>query len=279
MENYFGMEIPEISAILKDPKICDFIGRTLSEVLRHLHIHSPDYVTATILEMAGKRGYEAEANEVLQKKGVQSRLAHTLDDRARIMFHQIRQHVKGKSVLDIGCGDGRLAKMLADDNLDVTAIDVYEHPNVLTTGLDFHEFEQGEDIPLDSHYDTTLLLTVLHHSSDPLHTLREARRLTKDRLIIIESVYGITNDSYYGSLTPEEQRMVNVFFDHFYNWIIHYSKDPDKKVNIPFNFRTPKQWHKIFEHCGFNVVEERDLGIDQPSVPEHHRFYALDISR
>ncbi|UCE65493.1 MAG: hypothetical protein JSU85_11560, partial [Candidatus Zixiibacteriota bacterium] len=58
-------------------------------------------------------------------------------------------------------------------------------------------------------FDNTLLLTVMHHSSYPLHTLIEAKNKTKNGgiIIVIESVYGIDENSDFGRLGHENQRL------------------------------------------------------------------------
>jgi hypothetical protein len=87
-------------------------------------------------------------------------------------------------------------------------------------------------------------------------------RVTKKggRVIVIESVYGVDGKELpevigekiknYLSLSPEQQRKVNIFFDHFYNRVLHYSKDAKTKVNMPSNFKTLGNWEKIFVENG-----------------------------
>ena len=155
-------------------------------------------------------------------------------------------------------------------------VDVYEHGNIANVDLPFGLIKQNKQIPfLHDMFDTTLLLTVLHHSDEPLQVLEEARRVTKQggRVIVLESVYGV---DAYGDLTIEEQRLVNIFFDHFYNRIIHYNEFEENKVNVPFNFRTPEQWNELFEQNGFKVVSTTHLGFDQQCVPEYHTLHVLE---
>ena len=174
--------------------------------------------------------------------------------------------------MDLGCGDGKVGELLSKQNLEVTLADIYEHEHVNSTGLRFLE-----KVPLGEKYDLTLLLTVLHHSEDPLITLKEAKKLTKKsgRIIVIESVYGVEIGDF-GKLSSEQQRLTNVFFDHFYNRVIHYSDDPNKKVSVPFNFQTPTEWKKTFEDVGLVQIGFEELGIDQPIVPEYHTLHVLE---
>ena len=106
--------------------------------------------------------------------------------------------------------------------------------------------------------------------------LREARRVTNSegRIIVLESVYGVKS---YGNLNNEHQRLVNIFFDHFYNRIIHYSNFKENKVNVPFNFRTPEYWNSIFKKEKLTVKKTIHLRFDQPVVPEYHTLHILKI--
>lgn len=89
-------------------------------------------------------------------------------------------------ILDVGCGDGRLAATLARLRPDVTVhgVDVLVRPDaaIPVDGFD------GDRIPAgDGSVDVVLLVDVLHHAEDPEALLREAARvapvvLVKDHL-------------------------------------------------------------------------------------------------
>ena len=139
-------------------------------------------------------------------------------------------------------------------------------------------------------FENTMVLTVFHHSDDPVHLIKEASRVTKPggRVIVIESVYGVSHLptelgatqcfelSDYLKLDGEEQRQMNMFFDHFYNRIISKSSNPRIQVNVPFNFNTPEGWEKLFKDKG-GLEQEKliHLGLDQASVPEYHTLHIL----
>jgi SAM-dependent methyltransferase len=232
--------------------------------------------------------YERAAHSILEHEGITAAIPEKLQERARIMYKQIVPHLLQGSVLDLGCGDARLAELLARDGFTMHLADVYEHPNVATTNMEFTLLGQNADVPLaDNRFDNTLLLTVLHHSDDPIQVLREARRVTRPegKVIVIESVYGVhgrelSSDQHaliadYLALSDEQQRMVNIFFDHFYNRVIHYTDNPAHKVNVPFNFNTPEGWKRLFDNVRLRQKEHVHLGVDQPAVPEYHTLHDL----
>lgn len=241
--------------------------------------------------------YETRAHDTLRRVQVlPTGTPESLRERANRIYRQITREVQGHSVLDLGCGDGRVGEWLAqNDGLEVVLADVYKHSHVDETGLRFVQIREDGIVPDARQYDATLLLTVLHHSNDPLKTLDEAKKRTRrgGKIMVIESVYGIdesvqepNRDAYtqeithrFKALSSEEQRLANMFFDHLYNRVIHFSPDPAKKVNVPFNFNTPDGWKEIFEHAGLRQEKLVFLGFDHPVVPEYHTLHVLEVSR
>jgi ubiquinone/menaquinone biosynthesis C-methylase UbiE len=289
LKNWFGEEIPDIKDIHLVDEVREYDEKTMSWVLGELGISSPAGIVQDVMKIADKYGtfgnlsrlfrYEREAHGVLAEVGVTpARIAEKLSDRASIIFNEIKPCMESGTVLDLGCGDGKVGE-LASEQRGVVLSDIYEHSHIKGTGLDFVPISsQNSKVRLpDGEFDNTLLLTVMHHSTHPIHTLMEAKRMTRNggRIIVIESVYGVDEDSGFGRLGHENQRLSNIFFDHFYNRCIHNSEDVSKKVNVPFNFRTPEQWKQIFESYGMEQIYFEKLGIDQPTVPEYHTFHVF----
>ncbi len=294
MKNAFGLNNPEIREVFKDEAVEEHIRKTLAYILKYLGISSKKspHIIDDCLNLAQSYAsisqYELQAHQILESEGVTQEIPKKLTGRAGIIYGQIRPYLLRGSVFDLGCGDGKVGVLCAKDGHKVILTDVYRHPNINNTHLEFILFEQGKRIPVSNNEsDNTLVLTVFHHSDDPLKTIKESYRVTKQngRVLVIESVYGVKGKELleterekaksYLSLNPEQQRMANIFFDHFYNRVIHYSPHPKTKVNVPFNFNTPDKWKKIFEKEGFKQEKVIHLGIDQPTVPEYHTLHIL----
>jgi ubiquinone/menaquinone biosynthesis C-methylase UbiE len=96
-------------------------------------------------------------------------------------------------VLDVGTGTGVFAEAFAATGLAVTGIDT--NPDLLGLAREYAPAAQfreaaAEEIPFpDGSFDLVFLGHVLHEVDDPLDTLREARRVARQRVVILEWPY------------------------------------------------------------------------------------------
>jgi ubiquinone/menaquinone biosynthesis C-methylase UbiE len=97
------------------------------------------------------------------------------------------------SVLDVGTGTGIFAEAFAAAGLAVTGIDTNAELLTIATGFaPAAQFKEApaEQIPFpDSSFDLVFLGHVLHETDDPLAALREARRVARQRVAILEWPY------------------------------------------------------------------------------------------
>ncbi|MBI4361178.1 class I SAM-dependent methyltransferase [Candidatus Micrarchaeota archaeon] len=294
MQNHFRMEVPPLRRIVQERDVRDAIQSMLKSVFSHLGVNGrkANGLIRECLRLAGESKtemeYENRAHALLEEAGLVASIQEKLRERSALIHAQIREHLSEGKTLDVGCGDGRVGALLSRDGHDVHLADVYAHPQVQTHGLPFSRFRQGEALPFrDQEFDNAVVLTVFHHAENPEHALREVHRVLRPggRVAVIESVYGVEGDELtrdqrkaaraFVDLLPKQQRWANVFFDHFYNRVLHYSASPNGKVNVPFNFNTPAEWNRLFKAHGFDVEKTIHLGVDQPTVPEYHTLHVL----
>src|SRR4030095_14518308 len=129
-----------------------------------------------MMSMEGS-GDPATTGVVLQSLGrIHGRLVHR--SRVAALAGKIATLVQGYSTLvDVGCGDGRLTRAVADEipGLQVEGFDVFARPGPSLTPL--RAFD-GMRLPLgDASVDAVMAVDVLHHAKDPMKLLAELRRV------------------------------------------------------------------------------------------------------
>jgi SAM-dependent methyltransferase len=144
---------------------------------------------------------------------------------------------KNASVLDVGCGDGRLAALLCEKRPDlvVEGIEVLKRDKAWIPVQPF----DGRTIPCKSaSFDIVMFIDVLHHTDDPVSLLREAARVARKSIIIKDHLAD-------GFLAESTLR----FMDRIGN--ARYG------VALPGNYWRLTQWEKAFEALALTPMEWR----------------------
>jgi ubiquinone/menaquinone biosynthesis C-methylase UbiE len=99
-------------------------------------------------------------------------------------FHLPADYFDGKVVVDVGCGSGRIGRLVAPRAKKYVGLDlseaVYSFPSYLRTKNTQLCRASGTNLPLnDAVADVTICWGVLHHMDDPLKALNELKRITK----------------------------------------------------------------------------------------------------
>src|SRR5437588_9417385 len=104
--------------------------------------------------------------------------------RVRVLSRLLAQELQGgRSILDLGCGDGSIAKAIMDQRpeYEIRGIDVLERPQ---TWIPVDLFD-GQRIPFpDKSFDWVTIVDVLHHTDDPQLLLAEASRMARLGIIV-----------------------------------------------------------------------------------------------
>lgn len=139
------------------------------------------------------------------------------------------------TVLDVGCGDGLLAKRLSESKpgIDVRGIDVLVRP---AAHIPVEVFD-GSRIPFeDASVDVVMYVDVLHHARDPLSLLREGARVVRQAILIKDHVRS-------GMLAQTTLR--------FMDWV----GNAHHRVALPYNYWTQDAWHSAFSSVGLSVEQ------------------------
>ena len=113
------------------------------------------------------------------------------------------------SVLDIGTGSGLFAEAFSKHGLEISGVDA--NPEMLTAARQYvpaGDFREGtaEALPYpDGSFDLVFLGLVLHESDDTLKALKEACRVARQRVCILEWPYrdGVFGPPLADRLNPD----------------------------------------------------------------------------
>jgi len=148
----------------------------------------------------------------------------------------------GCSLLDVGCGDGKLARFLLDQRLDlnIEGVDVLLRDR---TWLPVKPFD-GTNLPYPpSSVDGVMLIDVLHHTRDPQALLREALRVSRRWIIVKDHVL-------HGTAAGLRLRFMD------------YVGNARHSVALPYNYLSAQQWCELRRTLNVKVTQEvKDLGL------------------
>lgn len=159
---------------------------------------------------------------------------------ARKMCSECADYIKpGSKILDLGCGSGIVGKTFGEVfKSEVTGVDIIDQRIV---SLDFQLYN-GENLPFsDDTFDAVLINYVLHHCQDPIHTLREAKRVTKDKMVIYE-------DLPENIISKLSCKIHGISFAYLF-----------QKNKIKGNFKSAGEWEKIFEDLGLRLIYKKKV--------------------
>ncbi len=161
-----------------------------------------------------------------------------LEGRAEKFVRFFESHLPKESrILDIGGGWGFYAEPLSRRGHHVTVLDVAK-PNFQKAPVVL--VEPGSRFPFpDKAFDASLLITVLHHMSDPLSVVREAARVTRKVIVVVEDLY---------------HHAIGRFWTHVRDQIYNF-----EFLGHPSGFKKKEEWLQFFHRLGFRLREEKEL--------------------
>ena len=164
--------------------------------------------------------------------------------KARSLGKEILPFIKPSTrrIIDLGCGDCALTKFIQQNipaNTKFTPVDVLD--------ISLNEIKpliyDGEKLPFrNDYFDLGYISNTLHHCEDEKKVLRELIRVCKKDILILEEVYGNSIEKYV---------------TYANDWIANRLESAE--INVPFNFHTDRQWKKIFEEVGCNLISQQRI--------------------
>jgi SAM-dependent methyltransferase len=154
--------------------------------------------------------------------------------RAVVLARRLAEVIpRAARVLDVGCGDGRVAKLIGESRPDLSleGIDVLVRPNCLIPVKRFDGRRIGEP---DGSFDVVMFVDVLHHADDPEVLLREAARVAGRAIVIKDH----TRDGFLAGPTLR---------------VMDWVGNARHGVALPYNYWPRRRWDEAIARHGLTV--------------------------
>ena len=159
----------------------------------------------------------------------------------REMCKDCLNYIKEDSnLLDLGCGSGIIGKEFGRFfNSEILGLDIIDNRVI---EIPFRRYD-GSNLSFlkDDSYDAVLINFVLHHCQNPIELLKEAKRVTKDIIVIYENI-------------PEGLMSKMFCYFHGVSFACFFQKNENKG-----KFLKRKEWEEEFEKMGLKVLYSKKV--------------------
>ena len=167
--------------------------------------------------------------------------------------------IAGRRVLDLGAGEGYVAAALVG-HAWTCSVDIGPFRRAAVPYVTY----DGARLPFaDGAFDMTLISLALHHCSRSEGVLDEAVRVTRARLIVLESVYRNASERFWLEL-----------LDGRLTGLRHGGRTP-----AALAFRGPEEWQALFASRHLRTVAVRWFGPRWERLVHHPLLFVLDTPR
>ncbi|MEJ7604730.1 MAG: class I SAM-dependent methyltransferase [Bryobacteraceae bacterium] len=164
-----------------------------------------------------------------------------------LLLQSLPESGLGKSVLDVGCGNGYLSAILASRGYQVTGIERAEgHSGEFPRDVKLIEADLEQGLPkLEKSFDYALCADILEHLRTPSRLLQQLRGVLTEGGILIASLPNSGNiwfraNILCGRFPQDDKGLFDRTHVRFYMW---------------------KGWQELFHVSGFRVCEVRSSAI------------------
>jgi SAM-dependent methyltransferase len=161
--------------------------------------------------------------------------AFLFERRTRALAEMLAAQIpRDASVLDIGCGDGAIGRLIAQLRPDIS-IQGVEYRVRPECKIECRAFD-GSLLPFpDGSFDLCLFVDVLHHTQEPAILLHEAARVSRSCVLI-------------------KDHLDENIFDHVILRFMDWVSNRPHGVVLTYNYQSRKEWAEYFEECGLTEM-------------------------
>lgn len=157
-------------------------------------------------------------------------------------------------ILDVGSGNGALARMLMDrkPGLEIVGIDVFEWKN---TFIEVQKFD-GQRIPFeDLSFDAAIIVDVLHHSQDPVALLSDVKRVVRGDVVV-------------------KDHLVTGMLSRVFLAVLDYVGNGYEGVAVTRGYLDDSQWRRLLDASGYDWASRHSMKLYR-LVPRAYNFAAV----
>ena len=173
-----------------------------------------------------------------------------------------KDHISKESkILDLGCGSAIVAKCFEEFfNADVLGVDIKD---MRIEDIPFKIIDKNNLPFSDNSFDIVLIAYVLHHCEDPIFLLKEAQRVSKDKIIIYEDL----PDGFFSGLFC---KMHSFIFHYFFQENVFSGKIERKRGE---SFKNIKEWKQVFKDLNLTLIDEKKASLN--IMPINKKLFVL----
>ena len=168
--------------------------------------------------------------------------------RVRVLSDHLSQLIpENASVLDVGCGDGQVSRLIMGRRPDVTLVGIDRL--VRRQSCIPVKWFDGQAIPYeDDSFHAVMLVDVLHHTDDPMILLREAVRVSRTTILCKDHTL---NGAFAGPTL------------RFLDWV----GNARHGVALTYNYWSEQRWFDAFDMLDLRISTwKKDLGLYPPPI-------------
>lgn len=161
-------------------------------------------------------------------------------ERSKVKYALFEKYfTKNARIIDVGTGSGQFAQLIKDKDFEIQAVDVVNKTNASSITPIIYN---GRTLPFENNsFDISMLITVLHHCPNPENIFKEAVRVSKSRIFVLEDVYSNKLMKY---LTWGMDSLMNLeFFNH------------------PHTNKSEEEWEALFKENKLLLIYKKKVKV------------------